>query len=67
MSAGGKIGSIGVWKGAGANFPAQCPSYSVPRDYVSLHFCGAVEEDFLVPSWRLIHSYIYSGVIYAFG
>lgn len=68
MKTGGKVGSIGVWKGPGANFPFQFPSYPVPGDCFYLHFSGALEVDSF-GSLLEVHTfiYIYSGIIYAFG
>lgn len=57
-----------MWKGAGVDFPSQFPSYPEPGDCVYLYFSGALEVgSFGSPRGGFIHSYIYSGVIYAFG
>lgn len=47
-----------MWKGAGANFPSQFPSYPVPGDCVYLHFSGALEVDYF-GSLVEVHTFIY--------
>lgn len=47
-----------MWKGAGANFPSQFPSYPGPGDCVYLYFSGALEVDSF-GSLVEVHTFIY--------
>lgn len=47
-----------MWKGAGANFPFQLPSYPVPGDCFYFHFSGALEVDSF-GSLLEVHTFIY--------
>lgn len=68
LKAGEKEESIGVKKGTGSLFS---PSCQLPCPFILMVFIFISmvlwKWILLVPSWRFIHSYIYSGIIYAFG
>lgn len=66
-----KVERIRVKNGAGANFLSQLPVTLPPRNDGMMVFLSISmvlwKWILFVSSWRLIHSYIYSGIIYAFG